>query len=90
MQILLEGGADPNKASLSGWTPLLACINAETKETGNVNKDDQIAIVKALLAKGADPNQAGANGLTPLWECVEKKRDIGECVSDLRDLIFQW
>ena len=54
---LLDAGADPNRAQLSGLTPLM------TAATGNLD------IVKALLAKGATVNAAteDANATALMW-----------------------
>ena len=55
VKLLLDAGADPNKAINFGHTPLtLAVVN------GNVD------IVKILLDKGADPNTRDFYGDTPL------------------------
>jgi len=55
-RVLLERGADVNKASLMGRTPLLVAAGTEgTFET-----------VKLLIERGADVNAADASGVTPL------------------------
>ncbi|GMR44375.1 hypothetical protein PMAYCL1PPCAC_14570, partial [Pristionchus mayeri] len=66
VKILVEQGADINKADPAGWTPLSEAVGANNFE-----------IVKYLLAKKADPNPASKDGwmdfeyggkITPLME----------------------
>jgi ankyrin repeat protein len=56
IRLLLESGADPNKASRIGRTPLI--VAAGTAGT--------LEAVKLLLEKGTDVNAADGNGFTPL------------------------
>ena len=49
---LLEKGADPNKASTNGSTPLIMA-----------SQEGYLSIVETLLGKGADPNKASTNGI---------------------------
>ena len=59
VKILLDGGADPNKAGSSGETALNWAALA-----GNLD------MVKVLLGGGADPNQATDDGRTPLHRAI--------------------
>ena len=55
VKVLIEKGANPNKADQWGMTPLwkaVVCNHAN--------------VVKLLLEKGANPNDANEDGLTPL------------------------
>ena len=56
VRILLDGGADPNKKSKCGDTPL------------NEAWWDCLGVVKLLLEAGADPNWNGSDGMAPLHE----------------------
>ena len=55
VQILIDKGADPNKANQWGQTPVNLAALAGHKD-----------VVKLLLDKGADPNEASRSGTTPL------------------------
>ncbi len=70
--MLLDKGADPNRADNNGATPLLiAC------------QEGHLAIAKKLLDKGADPNKADNNGATPLFvACQEGHQAIVEKLLD--------
>ncbi len=56
--LLIEGGADVNRASTMGTTPLMACIALEP--------EDAITVARALLAKGADLTARDHLGRTAL------------------------
>lgn len=58
--LLLEKGADPNRASNNGTTPLMAAAS-------NGHRD----AAKALLAAGADPDARGPGGATALHMAVQ-------------------
>ena len=67
VQLLLERGANPNKASLSGNTPLLRAVWYGRAE-----------VVQILLEHGADPNKGGPHGYgTPLHPVA------GSCYTDM-------
>ena len=56
VKLLLDSGADINKVTNGGFTPLTWAA---------VKKNDKT--VKLLLDSGADPNKVQENGLTPLY-----------------------
>ena len=56
IEALLNGGAEPNAQTQSGWTPLHV--------TAGMNKNP--AVIEALLNAGADLSARDANGQTPL------------------------
>ena len=59
VRILLKFGADMNKATSNGWTPLMVA-------SLDGNKD----IMKLLIESGADVNTVSENGWTPLITAV--------------------
>jgi ankyrin repeat protein len=58
--LLVERGADVNRANKGGWTPLYLAVDNRNIEGGDypVPKPDvdHLDLIKALLAKGANPN----------------------------------
>lgn len=71
MALLLEYGADINRANVNGVTPMVALTNPGG--TRNRGKDEAKVIqgLELLLAAGADINQkGGSNGVTPLHTAV--------------------
>ena len=56
VQLLLDRGADPNKANEGGWTPL-----HEAAQNGHT------VVLQLLLDRGADLNKANESGFTPLY-----------------------
>ena len=60
VQILLDAGAEPDKADEVLWTPLLWCCATYGRED----------IVQLLLERGADPNKASTREYTPLYRAV--------------------
>ena len=73
---LLAAGADLNKASMYGWTPLYLA-----------SREGHVEVVRVLLAAGADPNKASNNGTTPLQQA--EKRSHNDCVLLLRSALFE-
>ena len=61
VQILIDKGADPNKANQWGQTPVNLAALAGHKD-----------VIKLLLDKGADPNEASRSGTTPLHHASVK------------------
>jgi hypothetical protein len=55
VQMLLQAGADPNKAKTSGTTPLYFCAQG-----------DHLPIAKLLIKAGAEANKPAFRGFTPL------------------------
>ncbi len=55
-QLLVENGADVNRLSRTGWSPLMTAAGR-----GNIK------VTRYLLAQGADPNAVGREGLTALY-----------------------
>jgi len=64
---LIEGGADVNRRTPNGTTPLDRAVGAGFKD-----------IVELLVAKGADVNARGNWGWTPLHSAVYGHKDIVE------------
>jgi ankyrin repeat protein len=68
VEILINAGANVNKANDDGWTPLLKAI---------IHGNEYI--VELLLETKADVNKADSNGMTPLCHAVlNKDKDIVE------------
>ena len=60
IEALLNGGAEPNAQTQSGWTPLHVAAG--------MNKNP--AVIEALLNASAEPNERDADGWTPLRHAV--------------------
>ena len=58
VQLLLNGGADPNKTDESGRTLLYWAARHSFYD---------VVLVQLLLDRGADPNKGGSNAQTPLY-----------------------
>ena len=68
VQLLLDTGADINKAADDGYTPLGVAASRGNKE-----------IIKLLLANGADVNKAINNGATPLYIAAQEgKKEVAQ------------
>jgi hypothetical protein len=65
--LLIEGGADVNRATILGTTPLMAC--ASLKQPA-----DAVAVATALLAKGANVDGRNMAGKTALDEAQDEGR----------------
>ena len=57
VKLLLERGADPNRANNCGWVPLHEALMGEIENTDKV---------QLLVDGGADPHKANLRGATPL------------------------
>jgi len=64
---LLKKGADVNGQNVSGWTPLMAAIKAETK-----TEEEIYDMVEFLLENNANPNIQDHTGKTALMHAAEK------------------
>ena len=71
---LLDHGADPNRATQDGFTPLLLSL---------VCNEAPLEVVILLLEKGADPKRASGNGTSPLH--VAARQGNGDVVKALLD-----
>ena len=70
VRLLLQKGADKDKANNNGTTPLLfASLNGH------------LEIVLLLLQKGADKDKANHNGMTPLFFASLQGHLVVECWS---------
>ena len=65
--LLIEGGADVNRPSVIGTTPLMACASLEQPA-------DAVAVAKALLAKGANLDVRDMAGKTALDEAQDNNQ----------------
>jgi ankyrin repeat protein len=61
VRALIELGADVNKATDDGWTPLAIAV-----------QEGHEAVVWALIELGADVNKATEDGVTPLAIAVQE------------------
>ena len=74
-KLLLDSGADINKADNDGWTPLYIAA-----------QNGYVEIVKLLLDSGADKDKADEDGRTPLFTAAGKGHDA--CVKLLLDATY--
>jgi hypothetical protein len=65
--MLIEGGADVNRSSILGTTPLMACASLE-------QPDDAIALATVLLARGANLETRDMAGKTAVDEAQGRDR----------------
>jgi len=63
---LLDGGADVNRTTDYGWTPLLTATN-----------NRHYALAEYLIERGADPNIANKGGWTPLYLATDNRNIEG-------------
>ena len=74
MKLLLEKGADPNRAMKNGTTALM--VTAGRAVRGGGQFDQTIAAMTALLDKGANVNAATPDGSTALHQAVGRGNEI--------------
>jgi ankyrin repeat protein len=74
MRLLLDQGADPNRAMKSGTTTLMVSVNRQGRLSGPMAST--IAAVSLLLERGADVNAVTANGDTALHIAVGKGDEL--------------
>lgn len=67
VQLLLDHGADINKTSSTGWTPLMYAISS------NSNFPTSLSVVSLLLERGAKARAASAEG----WTALHRAADTG-------------
>jgi ankyrin repeat protein len=68
--VLLDAGADPNKCTQGGYTPLM-----------HAAATNQMELLRLLLARGADPNLYTERGYTALMQATNEHRK--EAMEDL-------
>ena len=74
VQLLLDGGADPNKSDKMGKTPLHWAAYFGQKD-----------VVKLLLERGGDPDKADRQGITPTVVAARKRNtDVVKLLSEWR------
>ena len=74
MRLLLDKGADANRAMKSGTTALMVTVNRQGRLSGPM--EGTIAAASLLLERGADINAANANGDTALHVAVTKGDEL--------------
>jgi ankyrin repeat protein len=74
MKLLLDKGADPNRAMKNGTTALM--VTAGRVVRGGGQADQTIAAMAALLDKGANVNAATPDGSTALHQAVGRGNEI--------------
>ena len=75
VKLLINSGADPNKADSGGFTPLHRAARSGCKD-----------IIQLLLNSGADPNKADNYGQTPLhWAAGHGHKDIVQLLHSVAD-----
>lgn len=72
IRALLEIGAEPNPAYLTGFPPLIAALSCSRPRPGSPGRADVLEILKLLLAFKSDPNQRGINDYTSLHMAVSE------------------
>ena len=74
MRLMLEKGADPNRAMKNGTTALM--ITAGRVVRGGGQSEQTLAALSVLVEKGADVNAATPDGSTALHQAVGRGDDI--------------
>jgi ankyrin repeat protein len=77
MRLLLDRGADPNIATFSGTTALMAAagVNWAVGQTYTESKEASMEAVKLCLEKGADVNAANSMGITAVIGAANRGSD---------------
>jgi len=78
MRVLLAHGADPNRATRAGMTPLLFAMGPGRRKSAK----DTLDAVKACLDAGANVNATNANGETPLHAAVAQGDGLVRLLSE--------
>jgi uncharacterized protein len=74
MRLLIDKGADANRAMKNGWTPLVVTINRPPRAAGGVERT--MAAASLLIERGADVNVVTVNGDSPLHAAVGKSDEL--------------
>jgi ankyrin repeat protein len=77
MRLLMDGGADPNIATLAGTTPLMAAagVNWTVAQTFTWSKEALLEAIRICLEKGADVNAVNSMGLTAVMGAANRGSD---------------
>lgn len=79
--LLLDAGADPNRATEDGHVPLHAAAEESTEEAG-------VAVARLLLARGARADVASVGGWTPLHVATSRGSLLIPAKAELMKLLI--